>query len=237
MKDAAEGGQAGTFRFTRSSTAGALTVYFTAGGTATPGSDYEAIGNSVTFAAGSATAEKSVVAIDDSVTDPDEHVSVSVGYGPGYTAGSPSGASVIIADNEGVRRSALYLDFTPYKGPNENLPAHDVTLQWNVWDTAQGKYVSDEVVVDLPANADADLARSLFAEALRDNGLTVDTTSSHNRMVVKAGSGKILSSLIFNVQGDPLPVNLAGRIKLLKVTPEGDITPRLYIQDNQVLPP
>src|SRR5215213_1784963 len=50
---AAEGGATGVFTFTRSgSTTGALTVNFTVGGTATAGSDYASIGNSVSFPAG-----------------------------------------------------------------------------------------------------------------------------------------------------------------------------------------
>ena len=65
-----------------------LTVNFTVGGTATSGSDYTAIGTTVTFAAGSATATKTVSVIDDSLVEGDETVMVTLASGTGYTVGS-----------------------------------------------------------------------------------------------------------------------------------------------------
>ena len=74
----------GTFTFSRSgSTAAALTVDYTVGGTAGSGADYTAIGTSVTFAAGSATATKTVTAIDDFIVEGDETVVVTLAAGTG----------------------------------------------------------------------------------------------------------------------------------------------------------
>ena len=57
----ATGQGTGTFTFSRTgSTAAALTANFTVSGTATSGSDYTSIGTTVAFAAGSATAAKTV---------------------------------------------------------------------------------------------------------------------------------------------------------------------------------
>jgi hypothetical protein len=91
----------GTFTFSRTgSTAAALKVNFTAGGTATSGSDYTSLGTAVSFAAGSATVTKTVSVIDDSIVESDETVVVTLAAGAGYTLGIPSSATVRIKDDE-----------------------------------------------------------------------------------------------------------------------------------------
>ncbi len=98
---AAEPGDNGTFTFTRSgSTAGALTVNFTVGGTATSGSDYASLGTAVTIAAGQATATKTVAVIDDTTVESSEAVIVNLASGAGYTTVSPTSATLNIADND-----------------------------------------------------------------------------------------------------------------------------------------
>ncbi|MCW5550740.1 MAG: S8 family serine peptidase [Verrucomicrobiae bacterium] len=98
---AGEPSDSGTFTFTRTGfTIPALTVNFTAGGTATSGTDYTAIGNSVNFVAGSATATKTVSVIDDTEVEGDETVEVTLAAGAGYTIGVPFSAIVVIADND-----------------------------------------------------------------------------------------------------------------------------------------
>jgi uncharacterized protein YpmB len=76
---AAEAGPTGQFTVTRTgSTTSALTVYFTASGTATSGSDYTSIGTSVTIGAGSASALVTVTPINDTAVESDETVIVTV---------------------------------------------------------------------------------------------------------------------------------------------------------------
>lgn len=88
----------GRFRFTRSgSTAAALTVTFTVTGTATSGVDYQALPVSVNFAAGSATADVLVNALNDGVSgESDETVVVTVTDGASYDVGAPASATVTI---------------------------------------------------------------------------------------------------------------------------------------------
>ena len=70
-----DGLDSGTFTFTRTgSTATALTVKYAAIGTATEGSDYQNLGTSVTFPAGSSTVTRTVVPIQDSLIEDDETV-------------------------------------------------------------------------------------------------------------------------------------------------------------------
>jgi VCBS repeat-containing protein len=81
IADAAEGGTAGTLRFTRTgSTTAALTVSYAVSGTA--------------------TADVTVAALHDGVTDDDETVSVTVTSGIGYSVGSPASDSVTLIDTD-----------------------------------------------------------------------------------------------------------------------------------------
>src|SRR4030095_3212426 len=68
----------GTFTLSRTgSTAGALTVDCTVGGTAPSGIDYTELGTTVEFAPGSATAVKTVTVTDDSTVEGEETVIVT----------------------------------------------------------------------------------------------------------------------------------------------------------------
>lgn len=99
IADATEGGSAGTFRFTRTgSTSVAQTVNVSLSGTATAGTDYAAP-TTVTFAAGSATADYTLTATNDSTSEPTETVVIAVAPGTGYAAGAPS-AAMNIFDND-----------------------------------------------------------------------------------------------------------------------------------------
>ncbi len=91
----------GTFTITRAgSPAQALTVGLIAGGTATPGSDYTALPASVTIPAGQSSATLTVVPVNDSETEPDETVTLTLQAGSGFTVGAASSATVNIYDDE-----------------------------------------------------------------------------------------------------------------------------------------
>jgi serine protease len=99
--NASETGDTGTFTFTRSGdTTAALTVNISMSGAAVNGTDYQQIGNTVTIAAGSATATLTITPIDNSVASLSKIVTATVLAGTGYTPGSPSSASITIADND-----------------------------------------------------------------------------------------------------------------------------------------
>ena len=70
------------------------------GGTATSGADYVALGTSVTFDVGSATATKTVSVNDDALTEGDETVVLTLAAGAGYRVAVPSSATVTIRDDE-----------------------------------------------------------------------------------------------------------------------------------------
>jgi subtilase family serine protease len=91
----------GQFRLTRSGdTSNAVTVYFTASGTATAGSDYLALPPSATFAAGAATVDVAVTPIDDTLVESNETVVITVTGSVGYHVGTPSSATVTIVSDD-----------------------------------------------------------------------------------------------------------------------------------------
>ena len=99
---AEEGTDPGTFTVERmgGDTGSALTVNYSAGGSATAGNDYAALSGSVTIAAGSTTETITVTPVDDAQVENDETVNVTLTSGPNYTVGSPSSATVTIVDND-----------------------------------------------------------------------------------------------------------------------------------------
>ena len=86
--------------FTRTGdTSGPLTVSYNLTGTAANGSDFS-IPADVTFAAGEATANATVSAIDDSAVESIETVTVTLVASPAYEVTTPFAATVSILDNE-----------------------------------------------------------------------------------------------------------------------------------------
>lgn len=95
------GPNTGLFTVTRTgSTTSPLLVNLTLGGTATAGSDYATITGPITIAAGSATKTVTVTPVDDAGVEPAETVVLTIAAGSGYNVGSPSSATVTIADND-----------------------------------------------------------------------------------------------------------------------------------------
>ena len=91
----------GTFTFSRAGdTAPALTLNYTVAGTATAGSDYQALGTSVSFTAGASTVTKTVTPLQDSLVEADETVMLTLAAGSGYSLGSPASATVTLISDD-----------------------------------------------------------------------------------------------------------------------------------------
>jgi hypothetical protein len=90
----------GVFRFSRSgSTDKELTVYYSVGGTATPGVDYPTLLGVLLIPSGSSTAQAQFQPGDDQNVEPDETVVVTVSPDAAYS-GSGSSARVTILDDD-----------------------------------------------------------------------------------------------------------------------------------------
>ena len=100
-----------TYTFTRSGeTTSPLTVTYTTGGTASNGSDYAAIGTSVTFDAGSDTATVVVDPTADSSFEPDETVSLTLAANAAYTVGTAAPVTGTITNDELPAGASSILD-------------------------------------------------------------------------------------------------------------------------------
>jgi|GEM_PF-2497044 len=100
--DTTEGRDPGYVTFTR--TGGdinsSLSVSYTIGGTATAGTDYTAVSGAVSIPAGLASINENITALRDNLVEGDETVILTIsGAGTTYIAGSPSTATVTIADD------------------------------------------------------------------------------------------------------------------------------------------
>lgn len=100
--NAAEAGlDPGTFTLTRNGDlASPLVVTFSMSGTAVNGTDYQPIGTNVTFAVSAATATVTLTPIDNTVVTAAETATLTIQLGTGYEAGSPSSATITIAEND-----------------------------------------------------------------------------------------------------------------------------------------
>src|SRR5204863_8115450 len=95
------GPDSGTFTITRTGDTGsALAVNYALGGTAQNGTDYQQLGTSLTIPAGASSATVTVTPIDDSAVEGDETVILTLSANAAYAVGSPSSATVSIADND-----------------------------------------------------------------------------------------------------------------------------------------
>jgi len=94
------GADTGTFTITRTGgTTFPLTVDFTLGGTATNGTDYNSVGSSAVIGVGQTTTTVTITPIDDGVNESSETAILTLSASPRYTVGSPSSATVNIANN------------------------------------------------------------------------------------------------------------------------------------------
>ncbi len=95
------GKDTGTFRISRTgSTASALTVYYTIGGTATNGKDYRAIAVSKKIPAGASYAEIVITPLNDKLKEGSESVILNLSANAAYAIGSPGSDTVMILDND-----------------------------------------------------------------------------------------------------------------------------------------
>jgi hypothetical protein len=98
---AAEPGNNGSFRISRTATSGSLRVYYsTSGSTASSGTDYAALAGSVDIPSGQSSALVSVAVNDDNTVENSETVRLTISSNSAYTIGSPSSATVTIADDD-----------------------------------------------------------------------------------------------------------------------------------------
>lgn len=89
-----------TINLSEANTGSAITVNYSIGGTATMGSDYTSIANSVIFSTGQQTKSIVITPINDADVENSETVVLTLSAGSGYTVGAPSNAIVNITSED-----------------------------------------------------------------------------------------------------------------------------------------
>jgi hypothetical protein len=101
------GSNPGVFTITRTgTTASALTVNYTLGGTASNGTDYNTLGTAVTIPAGAASATVTVIPNTDSINENTETVVLTLTANASYTVGLPNSATVNIANARRIKKQS-----------------------------------------------------------------------------------------------------------------------------------
>jgi hypothetical protein len=96
---ASETGGTGTLTVSRTGpTTTPLNVFYSIGGTATNGTDYQAISGNVVIPAGMASAAILIAPLPDGLLEGDEDVTLTISSSSTYQVGAPAAASVTIAD-------------------------------------------------------------------------------------------------------------------------------------------
>jgi subtilisin family serine protease len=147
------GPTSGTFTFTRSGNSGSdLEVKYRIGGTATSGSDYEAVPETVTIPAGSDTAAVLITAIDDSLAEVDETVTLTIESDPAYIVSANAGAKVTIQSDE------LLSDLTvsAFSAPATAAAGQTLTLTDTTKNQGKGSADPSQTQFYLSANAAVD---------------------------------------------------------------------------------
>ncbi|MBI5395257.1 MAG: DUF1800 family protein [Verrucomicrobia bacterium] len=106
-----DGPTPGTFLIQRAGKLDAITVGYSASGSATGGVDYVALPGSVTLPIGVNSAEVNVTPITNALLQPSRLVTLSLNAGAGYTLGSPANASVAIKDSSATSGTGLLANY------------------------------------------------------------------------------------------------------------------------------
>ena len=100
--------ETGTLTVTRTgTTAAAIAVNYTLGGTATNGSDYDQLRGTVVIQPGQATGAITVRPVDDATSDANETVSATLSANSAYALGAATSGTVTIADNDAPTQTPL----------------------------------------------------------------------------------------------------------------------------------
>jgi N-acetylneuraminic acid mutarotase len=111
---ASESGEAGIFTVSRTgATTSPLTVTYQLGGSAANGIDYQQLLGSITIAAGSSSANFSVIAIDDLNVEPNETVTATILGDDMYAVAAGGPVAVTIADNDSAAAFSTKINFQP----------------------------------------------------------------------------------------------------------------------------
>lgn len=192
----------GKFCLTRSlATSTAVTAYFALGGTASNGTDYAAVGTSVTFAAGQLRSVIDIVPSPDALPEGDETIVLTLLTNAAYYVGYNSNATVVLADDDVPSLSLIPTDARAAEPGGDtaciavirsNFLANPLTLNITLAGTASNgvDYQTLDTVVNLPAGASNALLTIIPVEDTRvEVGETVTVSLPFNTNYSVGGCG------------------------------------------------
>jgi uncharacterized protein (DUF1800 family) len=140
-----QGSQGTMLTFARGTATDDVTVYYTVGGTATPGSDYQTLTGRVALPAGTLTVKVPIVVYDDITAESPESITVTLLPDANYHIGVPSMATIQVEDNDTVVVPASDIDAARFLtqatfGPWPDDVAALKTIGYDAWIAQQMAY-------------------------------------------------------------------------------------------------
>ncbi|MBD1923771.1 S8 family serine peptidase [Microcoleus sp. FACHB-831] len=186
----------GQFTITRTgSTTNALTVNYTLGGSATNGTDYSNITNSIVIPVGQTSVTLPINVINDRSVEGDETVSLSLATSSAYGIGSANAATVTIGDNDISGNQTI-------SGTLSNTDSDNPTQTGRFRDDYQlsGVTVGETILINLNAEFDAylQLVNESTGEAIAADNDSGGGTNSYLRFTVEEGISYAVRATSFN---------------------------------------
>ena len=201
-----------------------LTVTYAVSGSATSGTDYAAVGTSVTFAAGSSVATVTVNPAADATVESNETVTIAL-TGGGYTIGTPGSATGTISNDDAppVTSPSVTLTVAPSSVPEDDAAnlvytfarTGDTTAPLTVNYSISGTAASGSDFPTMPPTVTFAAGSASTTVVINP---TADTTVESNETVIlslASGTGYIIgtpataSGTISNDDATPPPAGLA----------------------------
>lgn len=191
-----------TYTFSRTgSSVNGLTVNYAIGGTAVNGVDYGAIGASITFAPGSASATLIIDPIADATPDGDKTVSLTLSANPLYLLGTPAAVTATILDDDTVLPT---ITGTTGNDTLNGTTGAEILVGLAGNDAYTVNNIGDQVVEAL--NGGTDTVKTSINYGLPDNveKLTLTGTANLN------GTGNDLNNTLTGNSGNNILIGLDG---------------------------
>jgi Calx-beta domain/Domain of unknown function (DUF4114) len=229
--NAQEPSTTGTFILNRTGdTTSALTVNLAAPtGSASSGIDFQNIGNTITFLAGSNSATVNVIAIDDDIYETAETIGLAIQSGTTYTIGATASAQINITDNEAQPSLSITPSNQSITEKNSGETSNNATFQIQITGKSATPITVDYTTVNGSAQAGSDFTttsgqltfapgsttpQTVFVPITPDNTVEVDENFTFRLSnAVGASLGTPATAIIFNDDSIPLPkitINLIG---------------------------
>jgi hypothetical protein len=196
--------------------------YINSGSTASPGTDYIALPSYVDIPSGQSSASMPVIVIDDTTVENTETVQLTIWALSTYTVGSPSSATVTIADNDGVPVDKPVVTITAPDAsagePSNNgsftvsrtgTTVGSLRVYYSTNGTASSgtDYTALPGYVDIPAGqSSANITVAVIDDITMENSETVQLTISSNAAYTIGSPSSAAVTIADNEQPEVKPV-------------------------------